>query len=404
MDREELARLPGVLLLLVLPYLWFWWLCGGEVFVAPGDLGHTFGKNHAMALDLLATGSTDDAFHPPGYAAFVAAVYALFGPEPGWVRIVQAAMLPVPAFCAARVGRALATRGVAQAAALMVVLHPLVPRYATNLHADFLTIVGVSLVAGGAVPALLRRRGSPWMAAVGLALALWVRPGWALLGPLLLVGGALVAGPRRTVRVLWPAAALSTAALVLNLQWFPPERGALVRGSHTASASLLLGSYQYEGRWWDWRFLGPGDPNYDAFRAHEDRIIASIPGKGRPHPDVKAAIRAAAWERYQVPGRGLKKVGISALRLWVLFPTGASPPVQFAFVVLDLIVLLLVLRGLLLLGPRAWVVVPFLVVPLLLHGLMHVEPRYAAPARAVWFACAACGLLPAGVVSTRRGR
>jgi hypothetical protein len=391
--REDLARIPGAILLYLAPLLWFAALCDGALFVPVGDLGHTFAKNHTMALDILRSGGTADAFHPPGYAVFVAAVYGLFGPEPGWVRLVQAAMLPIPIACAARVGRSFGGERVAWFAAAATALHPAVARYATNLHADLLCIVGVSLVAAGAIPALLGKRGSPWMAAGGLALAVWVRPGWALLGPLLVIGGLIVGGPRRTLRALAPAAGLSIAALALNLLWFPPERGAFVRGSHTASASLLLGSWQYEGRIWDWDFVGPGDPNYDAFRAQEDRIIASFPGKGRPHPEVKAAIRAAAWRRYGDPARMVKKLGISAVRLWVLFPTGASPPVQFAFVVLDVAVLFFALRGLLLLRRRAWLALPFLAVPLLLHGLMHVEPRYAAPARAVWFACAALGLV-----------
>jgi hypothetical protein len=391
LDRPNLSRGAAALFLLAAPLIWFVVLCDGELFVPAESLRHSIGKNHTMALEILASGGSTDAFHPPGYAAIVAGIYGLFGPEPGWVRVVQAVLLPVPIFCAMRVGRALGGGGVAWFAALAMALHPAAPQYATNVHSDFLVLVAVSMVAGGALPSLVGGRGSPWMAALGLALAVWVRPAWALLGPLLLLGGFGVAGWRKSVRTLAPAALLSIVVLMVNLAWFPPEPGAVVRGSHAASASLLLGSWQYEGRWWDWRFVGPGDANYERFREHEDAIIASVPGKGRPHPDVKAAIRAAAWERYEDRDRMLKKVAISSVRLWVLFPTGASPPIQFAFVALDLLLLLLALRGLALLGRRSWLILPFLAVPLLLHGLMHVEPRYAVPARAVWYVCAVVG-------------
>ena len=391
MDRRSLARQLGVLLLAAAPLLWFWWLCDGQLFAPAEALGHTFGKNHAMAVEILQTGTTSGAFHPPGYAVIVAAVYGALGPEPGGVRIEQAALLGVPVACAAHVGRALGGRRVAYLAAAATALHPALPRYATYLHADLLCAVGVSLLAAGAIPRLLGQKGSRAAAAVGLALALWVRPGWALLGPLLVLGGIAAVGTKQTARTLWPAAALSVLALGANLLWFPPEPGAPVRGSHTASASLLLGSWQYEGRLWDWDFVGPGDVNYERFREQEDAVIESVPGKGRPHPDVKAAIRAAAWQRYRHPPRLVRKVAISGVRLWVLFPTGASPPVQFAFVALDLAVLGFALAGIAALRRRAWLVVPFLAVPLLLHGLMHVEPRYAVPARAVWFACAAVG-------------
>ncbi len=394
----------GALLLLAAPFAWFAWLCGGQLFVPADALGHTFEHNHAMALEILRTGGTDGAFHPPGYAVFVAAVYGLFGADPGWVRLIQAALLPVPIACAAHVGRALGGRRVAWVAAAFMALHPAAARYATNLHADFLCLLGVSLVAAGALPWLLGGRGSKAATAAGIALALWVRPGWALLGLLLAFGGVTVSGPKRTVTALAPAAVLAVLALAANLLWFPPEPGAFVRGSHTASASLLLGSWQYEDRLWDWRFLGPGDPNYDRFRAQEDGIIASIPGKGRPHPEVKAAIRDAAWQRYRHPPRLFKKLAITSVRLWVLFPTGASPPVQFAFVALDGMIGLLALHGLLGLRRRAWVVVPFLATPWLLHALMHVEPRYAAPARAAWFACAALGACRLAGVRTTRAR
>ena len=138
MDRRSLARQLGVLLLAAAPLLWFWWLCDGQLFAPAEALGHTFGKNHAMAVEILQTGTTSGAFHPPGYAVIVAAVYGALGPEPGGVRIVQAALLGVPVACAAHVGRALGGRRVAYLAAAATALHPALPRYATYLHADLL--------------------------------------------------------------------------------------------------------------------------------------------------------------------------------------------------------------------------------------------------------------------------
>lgn len=403
-DRPALARGLGTAVLLGAPFLWFGLLLGGELFAPAAALGHSEAMYHAMALEILQTGATADAFHPPGYAAFVALIYGLFGAEPGWVRLVQAALLPVPVACAARIGRVLGGRGVALGAAGAMALHPAAARYATNLYSDLLCIVGVSMVAAGLIPVLVGRKGSSWVAAVGLALALWVRPGWALLGPLLVLAVLATGGTRLAGRTLWPVALVSGLALAANLAWFPPEPGAPVRGAHTASASLLLGTWQFEDRLWDWDFLEPGEPNYDRFRAQEDEVIASVPGKGRPHPDVKAAIRSAAWQRYRHPPRLFKKLGISAVRLWVLFPTGASPPVRWAFVLLDVAALLLALVGLRALGRRVWLVAPFVVTPLLLHGLMHVEPRYAVPARAVWFACAAVGVASLAHRWSRRSR
>lgn len=361
--------------------------------------------HHQAALDLLATGRTDADFHPPGYAVFLAAVYFLAGPVPAAVRITQILLLPIIVGATAAAGRALGGPRVGWGAAALMALHPAVPRYALRLHGDLLLVLGVSLVAAGALPLLRGRGGSSLLAGIGLAIAVFIRPPWALLGPLLVLAALVVSGPWRTARVMLLPAVLASAALALNILWFPPEEGALVRGSHAASSSLLLGTFQYDEQQWDWTFLGPGDPTWQRYARARDLVVMKHPGKGRPHPDVKRALRDEAWSRYREPGRLPKKLFIGTARLFVQFPTGAPRNLQWAFIAVDAVIGGLALLGLVRLRRRAPLVLAFVLVPVLLHSVLHVEPRYAVPARGLWYASASVGWLSlwAGLPRRRPG-
>ncbi len=353
-----------------------------------GSLHH-----HRAALELLETGRTSADFHPPGYAVFVAAVYFIAGPAPAALRIVQIGLLPIVVAAGAAAGRAIGGRQVGWGTAALMALHPALPRYALRVHGDLLLCLGVALVAAGALPLLRGRKGSSLIAGLGLALAVFIRPPWALLGPSLLLAGLAVGGFWRTGRALALPALLASAVLALNIAWFPPEEGALVRGAHAASSSMLLGSFQFDQQQWDWTFLGPGDPTWERYAESRDEVVLMHPGKGRPHPDVKRALREAAWQRYREPGRLPKKLFIGSARLFVQFPTGAARLVQWAFIAIDVVIGALALLGLVRLRKRALLVLAFLFVPLLLHSVLHVEPRYAVPARVVWYAAAWVGWL-----------
>lgn len=167
-----------------------------------------------------------------------------------------------------------------------------------------------------------------------------------------------------------------------------------MRGSFGLWSGLLVATYQYEYQWWDWDWYF--DDSYRGYREYTKRVQEIERDTGFPisDPRSEAALQQAAIERVVgEPLNTLKKMLISAVRVWVLVPTQLTSFAPRLIVGLGELLLL----GVALYGatglrrtPFYWLCVGIVMVPTLTHMLLHVEPRYALPGKPleIVFACA----------------
>jgi len=167
---------------------------------------------------------TPSAFYPVGYPALVGAVFAVAGPRPGAVMVLNAALGALGAFAAHRLAlRATPSRRLALAAGLLVALHPALVAYTPVLMTDGVVAALVTCAAAVAAWARDREGLRPGAAgaAVGLVLgvATLVRPQSIVLAPLfgLLAASARVPSPPRRLAALAVSATL--AALLVCAPW-----------------------------------------------------------------------------------------------------------------------------------------------------------------------------------------
>lgn len=211
----------------------------------------------------------------PGYPLVVAAVYALVGPHPGAVLLLQIGI--DAATCAFLAGWLRPTLGRvgASAAALAVALHPASALYACMLLSE--TLLVAALVAACAASLRASEGRAAWALAAG---ALWgvaalVKP-VALWAPLPVVA-VLVGAGRRTLPVALRQAALTAVGCGLVLAPWVAWNGA-VRGTPMMSTSSA----------------------YNALALYAAPVVAEVDGL-EPGPAL-VAVEARAEQRAQAAG------------------------------------------------------------------------------------------------------
>lgn len=140
----------------------------------------------------------------PGYVAFLAGIFRVFGVGPWPVRIAQALLGACLCALLCQTGRELAGPAVGLAAGLLAALHPSLilfsGRILSESVAGFELVLGLALLVGG-----IRRRRAAWLACAGLAFAaaaLTRPPLLALLPALPLASAAALAGTGKRGMVL----------------------------------------------------------------------------------------------------------------------------------------------------------------------------------------------------------
>ncbi len=386
--------------------------------------GYEPGLNHYAAVEILQTGRTTMTYHPTGYAYLSGSlvVSALLPHLPLSMLAVQIASLPLAVWGVGRIARQFGGSncrawgewgaglyypfGYCAATFSNVYMTFL---FATLSFAAFLPLLGGDETANrseGRAPG--RSLGRSLLVGLLLGLAACLRPNFGLFG----VVFALALW--RSTRSLWeaiirslPIAAVSLALLLTMTALNPPEPGQFARGSQAMNRSLLEATYQYSHQWWDWTWYeDESDPGFHDYLDHIHRIEAET-GKPKTDPASQAAIGREAWKRILgMPGNTLKKILISSVRIWILIPTQLnSMPVEVAIAVQEFVLLGLTLAGLVgLWGKRGVFLLAagVMLVTTVQHWFLHVEPRYAMPARGIELALAA--IATAGIWNRWRGR
>jgi hypothetical protein len=123
-------------------------LCSrGDVHQVTPPAGDDGPEYHALAKAVLATGHFDSTYRPPGYPAFVAGVYRLFGPHPFAVYVAQCFLFAVSLlFVAGILGHITSNRNVARMSALLCAVYPLFyTRMVHKFMTEALALFGIAL-------------------------------------------------------------------------------------------------------------------------------------------------------------------------------------------------------------------------------------------------------------------
>ncbi|HLL55311.1 MAG TPA: glycosyltransferase family 39 protein [Myxococcaceae bacterium] len=179
------------------------------------------------------------AFRPPGQAVFMALVYAVAGPSPVAVHAVQALLLTLLPFAAARLGRLISGHpAVPIGAAALVALHPALTYSCTTLYPVTLTALLLASTVLASLNAL--EAGEPrWVLAAGSSVSLLAltTPYFVLMIPAVI--GLLL------LRRRWGAcAAVAGIALVLVGGWMARNRAVIGAAALTTGGgyNLALGA------------------------------------------------------------------------------------------------------------------------------------------------------------------
>jgi len=180
------------------------------------------------------------SLHPPGYAAFLCALYELTGQPVGpWARTLQALLDAGACVLVARIGLRLGGRLAALFAGYGSAVFPPLAYLVTSHVADSLTPPFVVLAFWLVLRGLDSHRLGWWIGAGAALASLWMlRPDYAALGPFLLLGAAVL---RTGVRPLLLRAAvlLLTVALAV-LPWALRNRRAIGEFTPGATSSGLV--------------------------------------------------------------------------------------------------------------------------------------------------------------------
>jgi hypothetical protein len=149
----------------------------------------------ADPLDTLAAG------YPPGYFAFMAAVYRLAGPDMGAVLLLQCVLDAATAVVVLLLGEALFSTGVGFVAGLLTALSPQLAYLSLVLKPDTLTVLPIAGALLLVVRGARSGRTAHFVAAgICLGVACWLRQNALLLAPGLALGLFVLRGPRETWR------------------------------------------------------------------------------------------------------------------------------------------------------------------------------------------------------------
>ena len=149
------------------------------------------------------------AGYPPGYFAFMAAVYALAGDDMAAVLAVQCVLDAAAAVVLLLLGEALFSTGVGFVAGLLMAFSPQFASLSVVVKPDTLTVLPIALAVLLLVRALERRRLGLYIAAgLALGVACWLRQNALLLAPALSLAVLAIRG--------WRGAGRGALALTLT--------------------------------------------------------------------------------------------------------------------------------------------------------------------------------------------
>ncbi len=386
------------------------WRAHGH-YVPPGFGGPEPARNHFAAMHILETGVSGLTDYPPGYAYLTALIYVLLPNIPlsvVWFQVVLTGLMVflVPS----QVARRLEQNGFRR--------HVLFEDIFRLCLFAYYPFTYYAAVYSGIVPALFlatqvllfsadiilardeaRMRASLkagiWMG--GLAI---LRPDFAPIGVLFAVTALIRFRTtlREWFKAVMPIGVVSLLMLVtftiLNL----PQNGKILHGDAYIARSLLLGSCQYDERFWDFDFaIDSTHPSmmvcHNFINAMEKKYDADF-----FEPVVAEELRTKAWSRYRAdPLMAAKKVLISIVRIWVLTPTQLKNMAMTAVITLqEIVLLLLAVFGALRLIKPTWLkayTILLLLMPGLTHPFFHIEPRLCLPLKGLEVGLAALTLV-----------
>jgi hypothetical protein len=398
------ARLAKATLYLILPLvaLGCFVLRGVHRYDAPGYGGPELRFTQWGAEEILATGTTDQVYHPSGHYYWVALVYLLLPRQLNSVIVVQILLLPALVAAATRLAREIGGDRSALAALVLNACYPAYAFYAAYPHGAFVLILLMTMTALLSIPLIRDDRVAWWqpvLAGLFLGATTCFKPYYGTVGIVLAV--AVLYG-RRSWRDL--LARVTPVALVSLLLFGamtlanPPREGELIRGGQGMARSLLMGSYQYAYQWWDAEPFETSTtlPGAIEYQAHLERLQQQT-GEDFEHPETQRLILEAGKQRYRdSPALLAKKALISIVSVWILVPSFAGSWIlTAAFAVGELTLLALAIAGLVHTArtTRLW---PFLLglllIPTLFHIPFHVEARYSSPMKPIELALAAVAI------------
>ena len=190
-----------------------------------------------------------EVIRTPGYPAFVAVIYRLFGERTMPVAIAQAFVFAAICLIVFAIGRRVAGERAATVAAFMTALFPPIPYYGALVLTEVWTTFVMSAAVLAGLRALQRDRLSDFiLAGVLFSATTIVRPAFVLLPFGLAIGmPLLVPSERNRGRRLAQWAAFAVAAAITLAPWFTYNYVYL--GSFTLSPAGGIGRGLWEGTW-----------------------------------------------------------------------------------------------------------------------------------------------------------
>jgi len=289
------------------------------VFVMPRAILFPDGLQYvAVAQSLLAGhGFGLQTLRPPGYPAFIAAVWWVTGQDLIALRVVEALVGTLTVALIGAFGTRWFGRGAGRLAMAFAALHPVLAYLPSTQYSENLLVLVCVLAYGCLFDAIARpRRGLwPWIAGgVFLGVASLIRPNVAVLAPGLLLGAA------------WPLSRAGRGFLLPGL--------ACVVALSLTLAPWMIRNHREHGHWFfiatgGGRSLWLGSNDLSSGRAGsiaapDSAMLADL---GRQPDDVARDRRFAelglAWMKAD-PARAARRYLIHMSSLWAIYPDTAT--------------------------------------------------------------------------------
>jgi 4-amino-4-deoxy-L-arabinose transferase-like glycosyltransferase len=270
------------------------------------EMGRTLLEQHTYGTQTL---------RGPGYVTFIAAVFAIFGPNLIALRIVESVLGTVSVGLIGAIGSRLFSRPAGLIAALIAALHPVLAFLPSTQFSENLVVLVTTAALGAAFAAL--RREDLWR--------------WAVCGALL--GIVLLIRPSSVFLIPGLAAGLALVRVHERRAWLVP---ALVCGAAIALtvAPWIVRNHRVQGHWF---FIATGggrqiwfgnNPDATADTRVPSALDPEMQEEIRPLPDDLARERhlyrrALGWMR-ENPGRAAWLYVLELRNIFAFYPESES--------------------------------------------------------------------------------